>query len=150
MDPSWDAARRPVLTFLKQARAAAAQNESMDTFVTSMAARFRTLLLTRANELDETLAHELEGVRAESETAGDFKDLAARDTQSSVEEAQTAHAAYELVQVKAALRRILDGTYGLCLACDEPIALERLVAMQAAAYCTDCQTAQDASGRRAA
>lgn len=122
----------------------------METYDTSMAARFRTLLLARAVDLNETLAHELEGVHAEAEAAGDFKDVAARDAQSGIEEAQTAHAAHELVRVEAALRRILDGTYGRCLACDEPIALQRLVAMPAAAYCVDCQTVQDVSERRSA
>jgi DnaK suppressor protein len=54
-------------------------------------------------------------------------------------------------QVRAALQRIGDGTYGICQECDEPISLTRLAALPWAALCIRCQEAMDcrcAAGRR--
>lgn len=44
-------------------------------------------------------------------------------------------------QVSEALKRMDDGTYGLCLQCDRPIASKRLAALPWAAFCVDCQEA---------
>jgi DnaK suppressor protein len=48
-----------------------------------------------------------------------------------------------LRNVKAALQRIQDGSYGTCLRCDEPINLKRLEAVPWAAYCIRCQEEVD-------
>lgn len=44
----------------------------------------------------------------------------------------------ELERVEAALRRLDDGTYGICESCGNPIAPERLEAIPWAATCIDC------------
>ena len=51
-----------------------------------------------------------------------------------------------LHQVDAALKRIQSEEYGLCLMCDEPIALRRLKAQPYTANCITCQSAQEALG----
>ncbi len=43
-----------------------------------------------------------------------------------------------LRQVNAALERIQDGSYGVCLECEEPIAARRLAAVPWAAHCLSC------------
>jgi len=48
--------------------------------------------------------------------------------------------------VDAALTRIKNGTYGLCLRCDETISLNRLGVMPHAAYCVNCQEAVERNG----
>ncbi len=48
-----------------------------------------------------------------------------------------------LRHVRAALARIADGSYGVCLHCDEEISLKRLNAVPQAAYCIKCQEAAD-------
>jgi DnaK suppressor protein len=48
--------------------------------------------------------------------------------------------ARELAQIREALRRIDDGSYGLCLDCGDPIEERRLLALPATAYCTSCQS----------
>jgi DnaK suppressor protein len=48
--------------------------------------------------------------------------------------------------VDAALSRIKNGTYGLCLRCDETISLNRLGVMPHAAYCVNCQEAVERDG----
>ena len=47
-------------------------------------------------------------------------------------------------RVQRALQRIEDGSYGICLACDEPISAKRLQAVPWAEYCLVCQGALDA------
>jgi RNA polymerase-binding transcription factor DksA len=44
-----------------------------------------------------------------------------------------------LDEIDAALLRLDDGSYGICTACGEPIASERLEAVPAAAMCMPCQ-----------
>ncbi len=48
-----------------------------------------------------------------------------------------------LRHVRAALARLADGSYGVCLHCDEEISLKRLNAVPQAAYCIKCQEAAD-------
>jgi RNA polymerase-binding transcription factor len=48
-----------------------------------------------------------------------------------------------LRQVKGALARIADGSYGVCIHCDEEISLKRLNAVPQTAYCIKCQEAAD-------
>jgi len=49
-----------------------------------------------------------------------------------------------LIQIGAALRRIEEGEFGICLACEEPISPKRLAAVPWAAYCLHCQELRDA------
>jgi len=44
-----------------------------------------------------------------------------------------------LKNVQAAIVRITDGTFGVCLNCEEPISEKRLKALPWAAYCLACQ-----------
>jgi DnaK suppressor protein len=48
-----------------------------------------------------------------------------------------------LRNVKGALARIADGSYGVCLHCEEDIKLKRLDAVPWAKYCIRCQEAAD-------
>ena len=48
--------------------------------------------------------------------------------------------------VEAALTRIKNGTYGLCLRCDETISLNRLRVMPHAAFCVNCPEAAERDG----
>jgi len=69
----------------------------------------------------------------------DFKDAAAEESRAVIDEAARAHAAGELAQVVAALRRLDEGSYGLCVDCGEPIDPRRLRALPATPFCTACQ-----------
>jgi DnaK suppressor protein len=48
-----------------------------------------------------------------------------------------------LKEVQAALARIEDESFGICLRCDEPIPEKRLKAVPWAAYCVPCQESVD-------
>jgi len=85
------------------------------------------ILIVQSNEQVETV-----------QLAGE-RELAARNLER---EAQI------LAQVGAALKRIDDGEFGICLGCGEPISPKRLAAVPWAAYCLKCQEMRDV--RRAA
>ena len=53
----------------------------------------------------------------------------------------------EMRLIEAALRRIRDGTFGVCLRCEEPISLRRLLAVPHAAFCITCQGLVDRDAR---
>jgi DnaK suppressor protein len=55
-----------------------------------------------------------------------------------------------LRQVKAALRRIHNGTFGACIDCDSAITPKRLAAVPWAPRCFQCQDAADRNGRESA
>lgn len=48
-----------------------------------------------------------------------------------------------LAAVRAALRRIEEGDYGVCQSCDGGISEKRLAAVPWASYCIDCQERVD-------
>lgn len=46
----------------------------------------------------------------------------------------------QLQQIEAALARVADGSYGICLDCGEPIPVERLEILPYATTCVRCQS----------
>jgi len=48
-----------------------------------------------------------------------------------------------LRQIRRALARVADGSYGVCLHCDEDISPKRVAAVPWAAYCIKCQEQVD-------
>jgi DnaK suppressor protein len=116
----------------------------MDTYKSEMAPRFRDELVRRALRLGDVLHHDADVMEpGDTHEVGDFKDAAAQESIASIDNAQAAHAAVELVQVQAALRRIADGTYGECADCGDPIDLRRLAALPATPYCPSCQAVHE-------
>jgi DnaK suppressor protein len=51
-----------------------------------------------------------------------------------------------LRDIRAAHGRIRDGSYGICIQCEEAISPKRLAALPWAARCIDCQEAADRNG----
>jgi RNA polymerase-binding transcription factor len=58
-----------------------------------------------------------------------------RELDSTLEESEEQH----LAHIDAALRRIEEGTYGICENCGQPIGIERLEAMPWVTLCIDCK-----------
>jgi len=52
-----------------------------------------------------------------------------------------------LRQVRAALRRIHEGNFGICIECESAIWPKRLLAVPSAPRCIECQDAADRDGR---
>jgi DnaK suppressor protein len=49
----------------------------------------------------------------------------------------------QLAEVKYALERLCNGTYGLCVSCDKPISPARLEALPHATLCINCKTLKE-------
>jgi RNA polymerase-binding transcription factor DksA len=109
--------------------------------------KLRDLLNYRRHELEtEVHAAELarrEGAGADAHEVEDFKDEAAQMQRTQLDGAQEQRDRDELAQVTSALRRLDSGTYGDCVDCREPIALQRLLVQPAALRCAQCQTDQE-------
>lgn len=82
--------------------------------------------------------------------AEETDDDGAAETQRSADVVNLAHASAELAQVDAALARVANGSYGLCLDCEEPIEPARLRAHPAALRCAECQHYAERSAQLAA
>lgn len=52
--------------------------------------------------------------------------------------------------LRAALERVADGSYGVCLGCDHPISEKRLAALPEATHCLPCQELREKERARLA
>ena len=112
----------------------------------------RDLLTYRLGELRAEvhaaeLAREQTGMPSVRDV-GDRKDDATQQQFASMDEVQERRDLDELRQVKAALQRLDEGTYGDCADCGEPIALGRLMVQPAALCCAPCQAAREHAAER--
>lgn len=81
---------------------------------------------------------------APSEALGRLTRLDAMQDQA-LAVARRANVEARLARVERALRELddPDGAYGICVGCDEPIAVARLFAMPDALFCVACQHGRD-------
>jgi DnaK suppressor protein len=111
-------------------------------------ATLRDLLTYRLHDL-ESEVHADELARRRHAGPGDVtdrKEEAAQFTEDGVLEAQELRDVDELQRVRRARARLDAGTYGDCVACGEPIALQRLLVEPAAERCAPCQSALEQAG----
>jgi len=100
----------------------------------------RKALEEKRKDLLSTCSHR-EGIVIEA-TADDFDRLQQQVTRE-VAIRHLDNSAKLLRSVQAALDRVEDEIYGVCLRCEEPIAENRLKAIPWASYCVNCQEAVD-------
>jgi len=106
--------------------------------------RYKQRLLDKERELVEEIARLENEARdsGEAEVRDSIDD--ATSSQSTSEALQEdALASQTLTQVRDALKRIEDGSYGRCNACGRQIEAARLEAVPWAAYCLEDQEKQD-------
>jgi DnaK suppressor protein len=97
---------------------------------------FESVLQARARELAHSLA-DRNPIRIDRSADAFDGRLHAADRESS---AQVLAEDFRLLrQVEAARNRIQDGTFGICLRCEEGIPLKRFQAIPWAAFCKSCQ-----------
>jgi DnaK suppressor protein len=107
--------------------------------------KFQTILTDKHAELARA-AGRREGIAIERtpDALDQIQFAAARELTTRTLERQS-----ELLRnVRAALDRIADDTYGTCLECDEEISHKRLQAMPWATLCIACQESADGNPRR--
>jgi len=77
-----------------------------------------------------------------AELAGRVTDIAERSVATllvDVDLAEITRDVQELREVELAMRRLQEGSYGLCLDCEEPIDPARLQSLPSAVRCQSCQ-----------
>jgi DnaK suppressor protein len=101
---------------------------------------YKRRLLELERELAERLGAETETARDARDDQPDVGDLAHVDELKEEYFALAETDSAILAQVRAALRRIEDGTYGLCVVDGEPIDEKRLEAVPWTPYCLKHQS----------
>jgi RNA polymerase-binding protein DksA len=101
-------------------------------------------LIARRAALWEEVRAEMarSGDKQYAELAGgvaDAGDDAAMETLASLGAAVADHQVQEIREIEAALQRLRDGVYGVCVDCGEAIGAARLAAYPTAARCVACQ-----------
>ena len=76
--------------------------------------------------------------RREEPLSADFAEQAVEVENDQVVEALDDNAKAELAEIKAALTRMDDGSFGICSKCSEELPLGRLKAVPHARFCTNC------------
>ncbi|HEX6992666.1 MAG TPA: TraR/DksA C4-type zinc finger protein [Gammaproteobacteria bacterium] len=110
---------------------------------------FETRLRQRRSELWEDIRRELE--KHEDQRFSDLIQQADADDRSvadllvDLNLAEISRDVDELRAIEYALARIEAGSYGICRACGQPIAEERLRAIPETPLCIDCQTRAEES-----
>jgi DnaK suppressor protein len=102
--------------------------------------RFQGILEARIAELDGT-ARKRDSIAVE--TSPDQIDEIQRAAELHLAISNIDRESKELRNARAALRRIHEGTFGVCEECDETIPPKRLAAIPWASLCIGCQEAVD-------
>lgn len=95
-----------------------------------------TILKTRRAELLGEL-HQIEDALDDARPK-DWEDAAVERQGDEVLEAMGSHDLAELRMIDAALMRIEDGSYGICVKCGTPISDARLATLPATPFCKSC------------
>ena len=81
----------------------------------------------------------LEGRESSTDDLQDAADHAVQSYQKELLFIQGTNGHVQMGQVRSALERLQDGTYGECLQCERPIGEKRLEAVPWTPYCIECQ-----------
>ena len=106
---------------------------------------FRTLLTTRRQHLlahNEAAREDTRPLALDQGAVGRLSRVDALQGQAMAVETQRRRDR-ELQRIEAALTRLDEGEYGLCLECEEEIPLRRLEVDPAALFCIDCATRRE-------
>ncbi len=99
----------------------------------------KNALMSRLRELDTRL-HAIED-ELDNPTSKDWEEAAVEREGDEVLEQLGQSGQDEILRIRAALKRIRDGEYGICVRCGEDISQERLDVLPDAPLCKDCAAA---------
>ena len=102
--------------------------------------KYRTMLESRVADLERNIRAR-EGIAVER--TPDAVDEVQRASERALAISQVDRQSKQLQDARAALRRIDDGTFGICEDCEEEIPPKRLFAVPWASLCVVCQEARD-------
>lgn len=104
---------------------------------------FRQILEKQLAELTKKLEGMVEELSKEPEVMPDLSDRASAETDLHFGLRVKDREQKLIAKIKQALKRIEEGTFGICERCGEPIEKERLKARPVATLCIDCKTEQE-------
>lgn len=99
----------------------------------------KMLLEEKARELMDNMGTTTAAVVARREEPNDSGDMAEQSHEECLFLNRNAANATQLRQIKEALQRLNEGTYGVCAECEKPISPKRLQAVPWAKYCVACE-----------
>jgi DnaK suppressor protein len=102
--------------------------------------RFRAILTARVAELERVTRHR-DAIKVER-SADALEEIQAA-SQRAIAVCNLDREFNQLRDVRAAFRRIQEGSFGICQGCDEDIHPKRLAAVPWATFCVRCQEALD-------
>lgn len=104
---------------------------------------FRGLLNERLDRLKEEAERTKGDLTQEQENLPDSIDLATHETDRDFNIRIRDRERKLISKIEAALHRIEDGSFGICVVCEEPISERRLIARPMTTHCIDCKTAAE-------
>jgi DnaK suppressor protein len=108
---------------------------------------FKKKLADEINQLVLNEAAMMVSVQDYSEVHPDILDRAVYEGQRAFAFRIRERERFLIWKIKDALRRIEEGTYGICEECGEDIPIARLKARPVTNYCLDCKTRMEAQER---
>jgi len=118
--------------------------------------QFRQLLITeRAKLADEIKSIARDASTSPREASGDLSaytvhmaDMAADTYERELSMDLVSSEQQILYQIDDALKRLDDGSYGICQQCNNPITMSRLKAVPYASLCISCQRTKEQKSKR--
>ena len=108
---------------------------------------FRAILLDQLNTLLKTSGVTIEGMSREKLGVWDEGDRASLEAHRGLILRLRDRERKLMMKIMEALRRIDEGTYGICEECGRPISEERLKARPVTTLCIDCKRDQEEEER---
>jgi len=110
--------------------------------------RLRQAMLKRKAELERALASNLKEVREDGVRATEFAERATDDAADDLAAGLAEIESAELAQIEEALRKLDEGTYGICVDCGKPIPQKRLQILPFALRCINCERKREQQKQR--
>lgn len=104
---------------------------------------FRNLLKERLERLTEEAERTRGDMTQEQENLPDSIDLATHESSRDFNIRIRDRERKLISKIEAALERLEQGEFGICVVCEEPISERRLIARPMTTHCIDCKTAAE-------
>ena len=101
--------------------------------------RIRKILMDEQKALAANMQYEEGELQQQSEENPDLSDLADQRLHQEIVVSRLSLMNQRLTQVRAALKRLDEGKYGICARCGNEINPERLKAIPYTTFCVNCQ-----------
>jgi DnaK suppressor protein len=124
---------------MTKVKSTAAPKSTISKVTTKVANEKQLKLQEQAQLLKGNMSTTAASVVAYQQTSGDYGDMSQQSEQEWLFLSQNRANAKELERIELALRRIKEGTYGICSRCTQPISPRRLQAIPWAECCVECQ-----------